>query len=127
MASAVMAAQLIAGCGEGNSSSPATPPSSPPAADSAPKPSETPAPSTATPAVTPPTPSATATPAPVQNQDVVQVVSAALDKYKTEKGKNAESLDELVKAGYLKEIPAAPAGKKLMYDPQKPELKLVDQ
>jgi hypothetical protein len=60
-----------------------------------------------------------------REQDVTAILSEltqAVRKYSAEQRTVPKSLDELVSAGYLKQLPAAPAGKNFVIEPR--ELKV---
>ncbi len=54
-------------------------------------------------------------------------LTQVLRKYSVENRRVPKSLDEVVAAGYLKEMPPAPAGKKFTIEPKKLQVVLVDQ
>ena len=79
-----------------------------------------------------PSPTPNATPAlvqPVQGDTgpLLDQLTQVLRKYSVENRQVPKSLDEVVSAGYLKEMPAAPAGKKFAIEPRKVQVVLVDQ
>ncbi|HSH93141.1 MAG TPA: hypothetical protein VK968_03270 [Roseimicrobium sp.] len=93
---------------------------------------ETPAaptpPPTAAPTEAAPAAAAAAAEAPVAaDQDAVTKVTYALQSFSIAMGRNPSSLDELIKSGYLKALPAPPAGKKFKFDPDRMTLTLVNQ
>jgi hypothetical protein len=112
-----VSAFLIAGCGKKDASSSPTP---------------TPETQTAEPApvVQPPKPSAPPVLVqPVQGDmgPLLDQLTQVLRKYSVENRRVPKSLDEVVAAGYLKEMPPAPAGKKFTIEPKKLQVVLVDQ
>ena len=122
----LLAVALFAGCKKKAEESPAAPPPPAPdavqvipAADAPPPPpplgatADAPAPPDAP-------PPADNSPAPAQRDPGEQVdlsgVRNALTSYMQKTGKVPNDLDELVKAGYLRALPVAPAGYRLFYD-----------
>lgn len=54
-------------------------------------------------------------------------ISQAIRMFQVDKGRFPKDLNELVQENYLKQIPAAPYGTKLDYDPNTGEVKVVSQ
>jgi hypothetical protein len=54
----------------------------------------------------------------VDRTATLERLTQALRRYSAEKQRVPKSLEELVSAGYLSELPAAPAGKKYVFDQQ---------
>lgn len=54
-------------------------------------------------------------------------LTQTIRRYGMEKQKTPQSLEEVQAAGYLKTIPAAPAGKKFAIEPKRLEVILVNQ
>jgi hypothetical protein len=82
------------------------------------------------PAVQPPAPNATPVSVQTVQGDTGQMLdqlTQVLRKFSVENRRVPKSLDEVVTAGYLKEIPPAPAGKKFSIEPRKVQVVLVDQ
>ena len=79
---------------------------------------------------TPPTGTATettATPAAPEASVDLAALTQAIRRYGMEKQKTPQSLEEVQAAGYLKTIPAAPAGKRFAIEPKRLEVILVNQ
>lgn len=53
-------------------------------------------------------------------------VDRAIQSFMADRGKNPESLDELIKEGFLPRLPDLPTGKKYSYNAQTGEVKIVD-
>ena|ERR1043166_254075 len=53
-------------------------------------------------------------------------VDRAVQSFQADRGKNPESLDELIKEGFLPRLPDLPKGKMYSYNPQTGEVKIVD-
>ncbi|MSR64293.1 MAG: hypothetical protein EXS18_00745 [Verrucomicrobiae bacterium] len=53
-------------------------------------------------------------------------VDRAIQSFQADRGKNPESLDELIKEGFLPRLPDPPKGKTYSYNPQTTEVKIVD-
>ena len=113
-----VAIMTLTGCGK-NSGAPETLQVHP-AADSQPTPANRPAPVTVTPQYVAPV---TAADASATLADLTQ----ALRRYSMEQRKVPAALSELVSRGYLKALPAAPAGKKFAIDPKRVEVILAGQ
>jgi len=60
-------------------------------------------------------------------QATLTELTTAARKYAHEKNKIPATLDEVVAAGYLKSIPAPPAGKRYVLDSRRVVVVLVDQ
>jgi hypothetical protein len=60
-------------------------------------------------------------------QATLTELTTAARKYAHEKNKIPATLDEVVAAGYLKSIPAPPAGKRFVLDSRRVVVVLVDQ
>jgi competence protein ComGC len=54
----------------------------------------------------------------IQSQANLQAIQNAINSFKGTNDRNPTSLDELVTAGFLTELPAAPEGQKFVYDAQ---------
>ncbi len=52
-------------------------------------------------------------------------VDRAIQAFQADRGQNPQSLDELIKEGFLPKLPELPAGMKYNYDPQKGEVTVV--
>ncbi len=130
---------LLTGCGDG---------------DTAQAPSAPPSPATSIPTVPPAQttsaplpPNATGTPAPVADQSgllvpagkvsedmtpdpagdqTVGILQTASDSFYSAFQRPAASFQELIKSGYLRAVPAAPAGKKYVIDAQTGEISSVN-
>jgi hypothetical protein len=77
-------------------------------------------------------PAPVASPVPLQTVQgdtgqLLDQMTQVLRKFSFENRRLPKSLDEVVTAGYLKEIPPAPAGKKFSIEPRKVQVVLVDQ
>ena len=57
----------------------------------------------------------------------VSSITQAIRMFQVDKGRYPKDLNELVQENYLKQIPAAPYGTKLDYDPSTGEVKVVSQ
>jgi hypothetical protein len=66
--------------------------------------------------VTPPPPQASEMVAPPDLANVLTELTQALRKFSAEKQKVPASLDELVAAGYIRQVPQAPAGQTFAID-----------
>ena len=53
-------------------------------------------------------------------------VDRAIQAFQADRGRNPESLDELIKEGFLPRLPDLPKGKKYTYNPQSGEVGMVD-
>jgi hypothetical protein len=66
-----------------------------------------------------------------KQKTVKTIDTASLDKavqlFNVEKGRNPKDLNELVSEKYIKEIPAAPYGTKIDYDPNSGRVSVVKQ
>jgi hypothetical protein len=62
-----------------------------------------------------------------ETQATMTTLTTAARKYATEKRQIPMNLDEVVAAGYLKSVPAPPAGKKWALDPRRVVVLLVDE
>lgn len=133
----MLAVLLSAGCGNKNADTTVSKPAPgamPKVNGNAGAPKEA-APAADAPAPPPAPDAAAATPQPAAapaegeapSQDVVQTVLGAVQSYVIANSKNPKDLDELVRTGFLKRIPPTPPGKKLVYDAQKLDVKLVNQ
>jgi len=133
---AVLAGGLLAGCGGGgDEAAPVAAPvaAAPAGATVGPAPATTEAP----PPVAPPgssapatlTPAAPAGPAESAPLDATaqERILAAMQSYVIDNSASPKSLEELVTRGYLKSLPAAPAGKKWVYNPEKLAIELADK
>lgn len=60
-------------------------------------------------------------------QDVLTTVLHATQSFMINKERPPKDLQELVQTGYLKSMPVAPAGKKLVFDPSRGTIKLENQ
>jgi len=131
----LVAGLVLTGCGKDNT---APPP--------APAPPPTPAPQAAEPATPPPAPVVRAAPAPTpgtasggylgalagaQRLAVKTVDLSSLNQecqlFNTQEGRYPKDLNELVTMGYIGQIPAAPAGMKLVYDARQGKVTAVPQ
>lgn len=54
-------------------------------------------------------------------------ILAAMQSFVIDNSANPASLEELVARGYLKSLPAAPAGKKWVYNPESLAVELADK
>ncbi len=52
-------------------------------------------------------------------------VDRAIQAFQADRGQNPQSLDELIKEGFLPKLPELPAGMKYDYDPQKGEVSVA--
>ena len=57
----------------------------------------------------------------------VSSLTQAIRMFQVDKGRFPKDLNELVQENYLKQIPAAPYGTKIDYDPNTGEVKVVNQ
>lgn len=75
------------------------------------------------------TPAAPAGPAESAPMDATaqERILAAMQSYVIDNSANPKSLEELVTRGYLKGLPAAPDGKKWVYNPEKLAIELADK
>ncbi len=136
LASVAVASLLFTGCGGKDKDESSSAPAPKPPKKEMPKDLTAP---TAGDAAPPPAPDAAAVTAPAQpaaaastegeapSQDVVKTILGALQSYVIANSKNPKDLDELVRSGYLKQIPPAPPGKKIVFDPARLDVKLVNQ
>jgi hypothetical protein len=53
-------------------------------------------------------------------------VDRAIQAFQADRARNPESLDELIKEGFLHKLPELPVGKKYSYDPNTGTVKVVD-
>lgn len=87
-----------------------------------------PPPPTTTTAAAPAASSAPPATAPEEvKQDVLTTVLHATQSFMINKERPPKDLQELVQTGYLKSMPVAPAGKKLVFDPSRGTIKLENQ
>lgn len=76
----------------------------------------------------PTTPEAPQAPAAPPNPEVdLKALNEATRAYVMGQLKDPAALDDLVKEGFLKRVPAAPAGKKYVLSPDKKSVQLVSQ
>ncbi len=132
---AVLAGGMLAGCGGGGDE--AAPVAAPAAAAPAgatvgpalvapEAPPVAPPGGTAPAALTPAAPAGPAESAPL-DATAQERILAAMQSYVIDNSANPKSLEELVTRGYLKSLPAAPAGKKWVYNPEKLAIELADK
>jgi hypothetical protein len=113
-----LAALLFAGCGK-KSESPAPAPATQPAVE--------PAPADQTSAMDSNTAPALVQPVQADMGPVLDRLTQVLRKYCFENKRLPATFDEVVAAGYVKDMPQAPAGKKFAIDPKKVQIILVNQ
>lgn len=78
----------------------------------------------------PPAATAVATTAPEQeipSKDALEAVTMAVQSYFIRYDRAPATLDELINSGYLRKLPAPPAGKKYVYDAEKANIRLENQ
>lgn len=63
----------------------------------------------------------------VPSKDALDAVTKAVQSFFINKERAPKNLEELVASGFLKKLPAPPAGKKYVYDPEKANITLADQ
>jgi hypothetical protein len=121
---------LMSGCGEKEESVPAAPAPTPAASVDLSAPNTT---ASTPPPATSSAPAALSTapsePAPVEGQikeTDLERIMGAVQSYTIQNNTNPSSLEELVAKGFLRSIPAAPAGKKWVYDASKLNVVLTD-
>jgi hypothetical protein len=73
------------------------------------------------------TPAATATPEQeIPSKDALEAVTMATQSFFIRHDRAPNTLEELVSSGFLRKLPAPPAGKKYVYDPERANIKLED-
>jgi hypothetical protein len=114
---------LLTGCGKKDA--PTETPAAEPAAPAETAPTDAPPP--------PPVPGgANSAPAPEaapaeEKIDALTQVKNAIQSFVISNERPPKDLNELVRMKYLKSLPAAPPGKKFVYDPSRMDIKLVNQ
>ena len=63
----------------------------------------------------------------VPSKDALDAVTKAAQSFFVSKERAPKNLEELVASGFLKKLPAPPAGKKYVYDPERANITLADQ
>jgi len=63
----------------------------------------------------------------VPSKDALDAVTKAVQSFFINKERAPKNLEELVASGFLKKLPAPPAGKKYVYDPERANITLANQ
>lgn len=130
----VMLSLLVGGCGKKEEAGAPAPehikglPTMPAAPASALQPAVAPPPTEGTAAAPAAAPAADAPALPGPNDaNLLPYVQGAIESFLNGEGRNPTSFDEVIKKGYLRSLPAAPPGKKFMFDKETSSAKLVNQ
>lgn len=125
-------ALIAAGCG--GDPEPAAPPPVQPAAEAvqpmgsvSPTPGAVPPPTAVSAPASPAAAAANAAPEQeIPSKDALEAVTMAVQSYFIRYDRAPATLDELINSGYLRKLPAPPAGKKYVYDAEKANIRLED-